>query len=503
MDQKLVAGAGGAGIVFLAIVFLAIVSSRGKDERLEELQFSRRVQECEQYYDWDAGEAGDPDKYNLTHYTHLCKIEGKRIVVNPDKRPYNMSEVILWTLDDGNTVNTLELDNDNEECYYFERLERVLATQIMAKQRWKAVKMKQKFDRQRYQNFSGSYSEQDLFIAKGGSEKEIYAPEEGADTGLFASVLQAYKNHWVLRTSPDDWFFPVIRRIAQVVDENALHPEVEAYLGRGRPKSELRVNFNRGFDKMFEELSLQISKNLVTSEYAKVFEANFSTTTPNDRLVSQLILMSSVQKYFNFNTYIACGIPEVELLGTEEDWRNLIVKLQDIKKVLSPIAGPLGNITSYFDDIVAPVYQNLLNTFLGKPDKVWWNDIVLRQAKVEQVCTKLKKVVERWDGWLVEFLNGEKNQEMRDIASGLLTVPLKVDNTMFNISYEATLVAGQIGFSLHEETVPVVEPFAGWAMLTTQDTHLAVRKHIQNEILRRRNERMERRKNRRKQRQGW
>ena len=82
-----------------------------------------------------------------------------------------------------------------------------------------------------------------------------------------------------------------------------------------------------------------------------------------------------------------------------------------------------------------------------------------------QVCTKLKKVVERWDGWLVEFLNGERNQELRDIASGLLTVPLKVwltieminikvrvkvDNTMFNISYDATLVAGQIGFSLHE-----------------------------------------------------
>ena len=119
----------------------------------------------------------------------------------------------------------------------------------------------------------------------------------------------------------------MIRRIAQVVDDNAFHPEVLAYLGRGKPKSELRVNFNRGFEKMFEELSLQIQRNLVTSEYAKVelelflntllikilkvFEANFSTTTPNDRLVSQLILMSSVQKYFNFNTYIACGIPEV------------------------------------------------------------------------------------------------------------------------------------------------------------------------------------------------
>ena len=52
------------------------------------------------------------------------------IVINPDKRPYNMSEVILWTLDDGNTVNRLEMENNNEECYYFERLERVLATQV-------------------------------------------------------------------------------------------------------------------------------------------------------------------------------------------------------------------------------------------------------------------------------------------------------------------------------------------------------------------------------------
>ena len=53
----------------------------------------------------------------------------------------------------------------------------------------------------------------------------------------------------------------------------------------------------------------------------KVFEANFTTTTPNDRLVSQLILMSSVQKYFNFNTYIACGIPEVKLIRL--DFTNL------------------------------------------------------------------------------------------------------------------------------------------------------------------------------------
>ena len=42
MDQKIVVGAGGAGIVFLAVVFLAVVSSKGGDETLEEIQFLRR-----------------------------------------------------------------------------------------------------------------------------------------------------------------------------------------------------------------------------------------------------------------------------------------------------------------------------------------------------------------------------------------------------------------------------------------------------------------------------
>lgn len=113
-----------------------------------------RVSECEEFLNWDGEES-----YNISYYTSLCNIEGKRlvifrhqyfcfcqfeiikkifsvnlliyrIIINPDKVPYNMSEVILWTLDDGNTVSTLEMENDNEECYYFERLEKVLATQV-------------------------------------------------------------------------------------------------------------------------------------------------------------------------------------------------------------------------------------------------------------------------------------------------------------------------------------------------------------------------------------
>ena len=46
MDQKIVAGAGGAGIVFLAVIFIAIISSKGGEERLEDIQFLRRYRKA-------------------------------------------------------------------------------------------------------------------------------------------------------------------------------------------------------------------------------------------------------------------------------------------------------------------------------------------------------------------------------------------------------------------------------------------------------------------------
>ena len=52
-----------------------------------------------------------------------------------------------------------------------------------------------------------------------GSEESIYS--NNADCGLFASVVTAYNKHWKLRTSPDDWWFVVARRVAIAIDKNS------------------------------------------------------------------------------------------------------------------------------------------------------------------------------------------------------------------------------------------------------------------------------------------
>ena len=65
-------------LLFICRVYPALSAGLTLDHLLGLPLFICRVQECEQFYDWEAAEQGDTDNYNLTHFTNLCKIQGKR-----------------------------------------------------------------------------------------------------------------------------------------------------------------------------------------------------------------------------------------------------------------------------------------------------------------------------------------------------------------------------------------------------------------------------------------
>jgi hypothetical protein len=55
-------------------------------------------------------------------------------------------------------------------------------------------------------------------VATLGSDGMVYCDD---DNGIFSAVLAAYNNHWKLRTSPDDWWFCVIKKVSFAIDKNA------------------------------------------------------------------------------------------------------------------------------------------------------------------------------------------------------------------------------------------------------------------------------------------
>ena len=60
-------------------------------------------------------------------------------------------------------------------------------------------------------------------VATLGSDGMVYCDE---DNGILSAVLAAYNNHWKLRTSPDDWWFCVVKRVSLAIDKNAEIPGV-------------------------------------------------------------------------------------------------------------------------------------------------------------------------------------------------------------------------------------------------------------------------------------
>ncbi len=118
-------------------------------------------------------------------------------------------------------------------------------------------------------------------------------------------------------------------------------------------------NYSSFFDKMSEE----ISKNVKVPEFVNAITADFTTTSPTMKMVSQISIMSSLQQYFCYGM-TCCGIPAIEMLGSENDWLRLGEKLQALRKILQPITDQIG-LSHHWWSHVEKVFRELLKTYRG------------------------------------------------------------------------------------------------------------------------------------------
>lgn len=303
-------------------------------------------------------------------------------------------------------------------------------------------------------------------IAAIGSEEMVYP----GDCGLFSTILTAYNHHWTLRTSPDDWWFCVIRRVARAIEKNAKKDSVRRVFVDHEGKKEIEVKvpentiYTVDYSWFFDEMAKGIRKNVKVPEFVDGITADFSTTTPVQKVVSQITLMRSVQEYFKYTMETMCGIPALEMLGTEDDWKKLKSKLKVLRTLLEPIENDLGLQTEWWN-VVEKVFDNLMATYCENPDKKWWSHIISYKREFGSGCPE-------YQGWITEFLEGtNKVLKIGQLSGGLVSVPLELKNP-YGLQDTAKLVAGMAGFTMHnKDTARVsVQPYQGWCLLLKEDS---------------------------------
>jgi hypothetical protein len=113
---------------------------------------------------------------------------------------------------------------------------------------------------------------------------------------------------------------------AALQNAEELRPRFVAHAGKVRLEVR-RDEFIKGspandWSDVFGEFSGQIRKHLGDATYDLLLP-RFSTTGATEIAVAQVVLLDAMQSYFEYRAMTLCGIPEIVLEGTADDWQQL------------------------------------------------------------------------------------------------------------------------------------------------------------------------------------
>ena len=141
-------------------------------------------------------------------------------------------------------------------------------------------------------------------------------------------------------------------------------------------KKELEVFFNSGtrysinWGLFAQKICDLLEENVVDAELREWMMPAFSTTEKKDMVVASVLMMGSMQKYFEFKCRIECGLPSVTLLGEKKDWELVLGRLEKLSS--------WGEEPALFERLLKPVLQRFVRSFdepEGEEVVTFWGQI--------------------------------------------------------------------------------------------------------------------------------
>lgn len=200
----------------------------------------------------------------------------------------------------------------------------------------------------------------------------------GMENGFAVAVRMAYHYHLPLRLRPDHIWITILNSFGLFIEKNAKALRASFVMHEG--KMDLCVGVPPAWetdDSLIEwEKVIGVGEicNLITEnsqdDVTSAFESRFTTTDAVSLTASRIALMAGMKSYFNFSMETACGIRQVCLEGTLDDWTLLRARVAR----LADFPGVRDLIGHWFDKVDGVLLQ-LVRTYQNKPDKAWWSHI--------------------------------------------------------------------------------------------------------------------------------
>ena len=195
---------------------------------------------------------------------------------------------------------------------------------------------------------------------------------------------------------------------------------------------------------------------------------DFSTTTPAIRTASEAVMMDSYDCYFEYVAVCVCGIPEITVEGTSDDWRRMRARIE--------VFATFG--LEWWVSRLRPILDEFVHTVAGDPNSEFWKAIY----KPKQVYGA--KVATGWIADLFPYLGDATNRRPNPVfetprtdwmvpvdkgvvpsafASGLSRVPVTLKN-VDGPTGAVDLLAGFFGVGQRSEDNALF-PVISWSVV--------------------------------------
>ncbi len=316
---------------------------------------------------------------------------------------------------------------------------------------------------------------------------------------FYGAIEKAYATHRTLILSPDDVWMTICQGFSNHITLNA--EKMRPYFVGFDGKKTLNVNLERWpqpdsgeWDYLLDELNNQIAR-YTGPDITETINANFSTTTADAKVAYSISMMSAMQEYFDFWGTVMCGIPEITLEGTPEDWADLERRAALLAKY---------DLQWWTDDL-KPILSEFTAASRGQVNIDFWKNIV-KEEKKDLVCASAPVLT----GWVSKFFpyvnkdgkmlrnpligindfsqfikrkKGENGKEYvvyqgpmvepKELPESVVSVPVYMSN--HGKEHTMMVYAGSFGI-WQEYHTGAVRPALGWAIV---DMHEAPKPEVQ------------------------
>jgi hypothetical protein len=168
----------------------------------------------------------------------------------------------------------------------------------------------------------------------------VSCPEKTMEASTYnsfvASCFIAFEQHKRLILSPDIIWLAIVQQLAIHVNNHSedLRKEFVAFEGKKSiliERDDFKLGADNPWHNVFPEFTARIKEYIGDSNYDTII-GNFSTTDATAKVAFEISMMDVVKSYFDYGMKTMCGIPEITLEGTTEDWQLILKKAKGLSK---------------------------------------------------------------------------------------------------------------------------------------------------------------------------